>query len=153
ASLAVQGLKPKHFSDLLRDLRVGGAGGSTLRGVLIVCSGIIEYVLRNHEDVLVVSPLARIERPKYRNKTEPRYLDLQEISKLLAKASETYRTLLVTALYTGMRQSELLGLQWQDLDFEPGLVHVRSQLSRATKAKPARRMPLKTDAGRREIIL
>ena len=39
--------------------------------------------------------------------------------------------LVATALYTGMRLSELLGLTWNDVDFSRGLIHVRAQLSRA----------------------
>jgi len=43
-----------------------------------------------------------------------------------------------------MRQSELLGLRWQDISLgEEGLVHVRHQLSRATAKTPARLIPPK----------
>jgi integrase len=41
-----------------------------------------------------------------------------------------YRSLLATAVYTGLRQSELLGLVWRDIDFEGGFVRVRRQLDR-----------------------
>jgi integrase len=52
-----------------------------------------------------------------------------------------------------MRQSELLRLRWQDIDFDAGTIHVRHQLSRATKTNPARVVPLKSDAGERHIDL
>lgn len=59
---------------------------------------------------------------------------------------------MVTA-YTGLRQSEVLGLRWQDVDFENGVLHVRYQLSRATTDEPATLKPLKTRAGERWIEL
>jgi integrase len=42
-----------------------------------------------------------------------------------------------TALYTGLRISELLGLTWNDVDFDRGVVHVHAQLSRAHRGAPA----------------
>jgi integrase len=37
---------------------------------------------------------------------------------LIEHAPEGYCSLIFTAAYTGMRQSELLGLRWGDVDFE-----------------------------------
>jgi integrase len=72
---------------------------------------------------------------------------------LLAACLPTYRPLLATALYSGMRLSELLGLTWAELDLGEGLIQVRYQLSRAREDKPARRVRLKTAAAVREIPL
>lgn len=47
-----------------------------------------------------------------------------------------------------MRENELLGLQWGDVDLKSGTIHVRAQLSRPKKDKPAVRVPLKTDGER-----
>jgi len=44
------------------------------------------------------------------------------------------RLLVVTALYSGPRISELLGLIWEDVDFAAGLIRVRAQLSAPTAA-------------------
>jgi integrase len=64
-----------------------------------------------------------------------------------------YRLLVVTALYTGMRISELLALTWADVDFAAGVVHVRGQLSRAQHGVPAQRVQPKTAAAIRDIPL
>lgn len=45
-------------------------------------------------------------------------------------SSERLEGLYVVALATGMRQSELLGLQWADVDLDAGLIRVRVQLKR-----------------------
>src|SRR5205823_796758 len=89
----------------------------------------------------------RIER------REQRVLTHAEIGMLLAACLPRYRTFVATALFTGMRLSELLGLTWAEVDFEAGLVRVRYQLSRARANKPARRVRLKTPAAVRDIPL
>jgi len=50
--------------------------------------------------------------------------------------------------FAGLRQGEVLGLTWGDVDFEAGLLHVRAQLDR-TK----RRVPLKTARATRSVAL
>ncbi len=91
------------------------------------------------------------EKPAPRNQTKARILQADEVAKLIEHAPPSYRTLILTAAYTAMRQSELLGLRWQDADFEQGVIHVRNQLSRATRTQRARLVPLKTDAAARVI--
>jgi integrase len=61
--------------------------------------------------------------------------------------------LIVTALYTGVRISELLALTWGDVDLCPGVVHVRAQLSPAHHGGPARRVAPKTASGIRDVPL
>jgi integrase len=61
--------------------------------------------------------------------------------------------LIATALITGMRLSELLGLIWDDIDFIAGSLRVRAQLSRARIGAPARRVAPKTPSAARDIPL
>ena len=61
-------------------------------------------------------------------------LDTPELSKLLAflKGHE-YEALIVTAIFTGLRSGELLGLTWDSVDFENGLIRVTKQLAQPRK--------------------
>jgi integrase len=52
-----------------------------------------------------------------------------EIERLLDACPPQGRLLVITALYSGLRISELLGLIWEDIDFAAGLIRVRAQLS------------------------
>jgi integrase len=102
------------------------------------------------------NPLRRLdssELPKGRNKTEPRVLTREELTKLVSKTPETYKPVISTLAATGLRLQECLGLVWRDVDFEAGLIRVQYQLSRATSTEPARRVPLKAKGSRREIRL
>jgi len=46
---------------------------------------------------------------------------------------------LLTAVLTGMRQGELFGLQWEDIDFARHQIHVRRSLWRGTLGTPKSR--------------
>ncbi|HSI42133.1 MAG TPA: site-specific integrase [Xanthobacteraceae bacterium] len=73
---------------------------------------------------------------------------MAEVRAILAAAEGRFRSLLVTAIFTGMRASELRGLSWADVDLDKGQVHVRR---RADKYHVIG-MP-KSDAGQRTIPL
>src|SRR4051794_38590409 len=70
------------------------------------------------------------ERPRPPRPSRGRVLGQVEIERLLAACPSRGRLLVETALYSGLRISELLGLIWADLDFGGGLIRVRAQLSR-----------------------
>jgi integrase len=82
-----------------------------------------------------------------------RVLGQAEIERLLIRCPAKGRLLVATALYSGLRISELLGLIWEDVDFAAGLIRVRAQLSRAHREEPARRVAPKTPASVREVPL
>lgn len=47
------------------------------------------------------------------------FLDFEEANRLLAAVDEGWRTMVLTALRTGMRMGELIALRWQDVDLSP----------------------------------
>jgi integrase len=63
-------------------------------------------------------------------------------------AIPSYKAVIATAIFTGLRQGELLGLTWADIDFDSGLVHVRCQLDRSGD-----RTAPKTPQAYREVVL
>jgi integrase len=57
--------------------------------------------------------------------TEARFFTLEEVGKIIADAREPYKTMFWLLAMTGMRAGEMLGLQWQDIDFDKGLLNIR----------------------------
>ena len=47
--------------------------------------------------------------------------------------NEQYKDLYIVTLFTGMRQSEVLGLAWNDIDFSKGVIKVTEQLQKERK--------------------
>jgi integrase len=115
---------------MVREQRAEGYAGWTIRGVLVPLSRLLAYAARR--GYIAANPVSRLERgerPKV-GKREKRILTGDEIGALLESSLPGYRTLMATAVYTGVRQSEALGLVWRDVDFEAGFVRVRRQLDR-----------------------
>ena len=62
-------------------------------------------------------------------KPEIKPLEPDEIAQMLKEAEkDDYCNLFVMAMFTGMRQGELLGLSWENVDFETGIISVKQQL-------------------------
>lgn len=62
-------------------------------------------------------------------KKEIQSLEPAQITQLLQAAQkDAYCNLFVTALFTGMRQSELIGLSWDCVNFSTGVITVKQQL-------------------------
>ncbi len=58
------------------------------------------------------------------------FLDFEEAEALLAHADGEWRTMILVALRTGMRQGELRALRWQDVDLNAGRIFVRQNVVR-----------------------
>jgi integrase len=150
----IQDVQAKHLSDLLSGLRTRGLSSWTSRGVLTLAGSILNHsVTRGYRVDNPIHRLSKTEKPKAKNKTKARVLDVEAITALIANTIPNYRALIITAVYTGMRQSELLGLRWRDVDFDSCKLRVRHQLSRARVSDPAKLLPLKSDAGERDLDL
>ena len=68
-------------------------------------------------------------------KKETKYLSFDQAKAFLKVASEDrFWALYVLAISTGLRRGELLGLRWEDLDVERGVLRVRRSLTPDTKS-------------------
>jgi integrase len=140
-------------ADLLDRLRERGCADKTAAGALGTLGNVMRFAVRNSWIAdNPVEKLERHERPRPARHPQ-RALGRDEIARLLDCCLPTYRTLVATALYTGMRLSELLGMVWDDIDFGRACIHVRAQLSMAHTGAPARRVAPKTEAAHRQIPL
>lgn len=54
----------------------------------------------------------------------------EEISALVASLGGRWRPLILTAIFTGLRASELRGLRWQDVDFDARQIRVHQRADR-----------------------
>jgi integrase len=54
----------------------------------------------------------------------------EEIRDIIAHLSDRWRPLLLTAIFTGLRASELRGLQWKNVDLKGAKLHVRERADR-----------------------
>jgi integrase len=147
----VRSLTPGDMAGLVAALSAKGLAPKTVANALVPLCGILRFARRR--GYILDDPLRRLEKTE-RPRPAPRaqrVLGQTEIAKLLRACLPRYRPLLATALYTGLRLSELLALTWADVDLDARLVRVRAQLSRAHRGAPARRVAPKTRAAVRDI--
>ena len=76
-------------------------------------------------------------------KGKPEFLRLHEVPPVLRAVPSKWRPLFATAIYTGLRKGELLGLRKSDVDFSTGLITVvRSYDHDTTKGGHAESIPI-----------
>jgi integrase len=73
---------------------------------------------------------------------------MAELNTLIENSTGRWRPFIITAIFTGMRLSELRGLRWDDVDLNAGQIHVRQRADGWQKIGPT-----KSKAGKRDIPL
>jgi len=137
------------FLDQLRD---AGRSLAMRRKVLTNLKTILSYAQsRGH----VAQNVARSVRAPASGRDEVRELrpgvempTKAELRAMIDNASPRWRGFIITAIFTGMRASELRGLRWQDVDLDAGVIHVRQRADAWGIMGPP-----KSKAGRRDIPL
>ena len=85
----------------------------------------LEYMLRNPTSNCVIPRVVE-------KKVEP--LDAPDQKKLFtALRGHEFEALYLTDVFTGLRAGELIGLTWDCVDFEHGIIHVEKQLCQVRK--------------------
>jgi hypothetical protein len=76
-------------------------------------------------DWLSDSPAKRVPNPPRRSKEKRPFESWEEIEAVAAQLRPVYGPMVVFAAATGLRPSELFGLEWRDVDHEAGVVYAR----------------------------
>jgi integrase len=94
------------------------------------------------------NPAAGVEIPRGRRNL-PRWIDGETTARLLAdlagddEADPDWLLMALLAVRQGMRRGEILGLRWEDVHLEDGLIEIRM-----SKSKDPRRLPLHGEVAR-----
>jgi integrase len=96
------------------------------------------------------NPLATVERPRLATRAGIDVLSREEVMALVgAAASDQDGILYLTAAFTGLRLGELLGLRWEDVDFDAATIRVRRNWTDGREGTPKngrdRAVPLMSD--------
>lgn len=148
--LKLKDLRPDQVQSLYNNLLSDNVGVPTINKIHIMLHSALGYALkaglinRNVTDA-VIPPKAPAK--------EMKILDESQVSQMLIAArSSRSEALLHLAVATGMRQMELLGLKWVDLDWVKQTLKVKRQLVRS-KPGSVEFVPPKTKHGRRTVAL
>ncbi|MGH3257794.1 MAG: site-specific integrase [Streptosporangiaceae bacterium] len=142
-----------HVERFLDGLAAEGMSSDTI----IRCRALLRLAIRRAErDGKIGRNVAALADPPSGTRRKSRAMNLPQINALLAlKLNPFWRAYIVTGLMCGLRPGELLGLRWEDVDFDGGVVRVRKCLKALPDPKTGKRQlvlaDLKTEQSRRTI--
>lgn len=130
---------------------LAGKSNSLQSKVLIHLRSIFTVATEN--GLVAKSPVSSMLKPSGKRTEEKVALTPEESALLLDQVKDVRaRTFLLIALHTGMRRGEIIGLLWEDIDFEKKVIRVRHNAIIKEKATTITD-DLKTKAGKRDIPL
>jgi integrase len=112
-------LRPIAVERWLESLSYAPATKSKIRNLL---SALFQHAIRM--EWAETNPI-RAVRASAKRLREPDILTPEETNALIAELPEPCRTMALLAALTGLRISEVLGLQWQDVDLEGAVIRLR----------------------------
>ena len=130
-AVKLQALKAPQIQKMLNDLQRGTSGRKPLSAKTVRdIYGILHRALEQAVEVgyLRINPSDACKLPRV-ERAEIRPLDEAQTAAFLnAIHGQPFERLFIVDLLTGLRQGELLGLRWKDVDFDAGTVTVAQQL-------------------------
>ena len=120
--MQVGDVRAQHLRRLVDQLVQRGLSGSTVRGTITAASAVFRHGVR---DIGVIgrNPTRDLERgdlPSAKRQTEPRYLSVVQVERLLDRMTDNFRPVAAVCFWGAARVSEALALRWQHVDFEAG---------------------------------
>lgn len=107
--------------------------------------------------LIVTNPAERVQPPKARKPKRKSYDDEQtkillENLELLSSEDIKYKVAIILTVFTGVRLGELMGLEWQDVDFKNGIISINRSSQYLTDMGVFTKVP-KTESSIREIAI
>ena len=107
--------------------------------------------------LIVANPAERVQPPKARKPKRKSYDDEQtkillENLELLPSEDTKYKVAIILTVFTGVRLGELMGLEWQDVDFKNGIISINRSSQYLADMGVFTKVP-KTESSIREIAI
>ena len=107
--------------------------------------------------LIVTNPAERVQPPKARKPRRKSYDDEQtkillENLELLPNEDTKYKIAIILTVFTGVRLGELMGLEWQDVDFKNGIISINRSSQYLADMGVFTKVP-KTESSIREIAI
>ena len=119
-------LDPHTIQRFYNGLTASGRSPKTVKNIHGVLHGALQQAMAN--GYIPTNPTNACKLPRV-VKPEIRPLEPEEIKALLREAQlDDYCNIFTVAILTGCRQGELLGLSWDYVNFETGIITIKQQL-------------------------
>lgn len=120
-------IRAEHIQRMLNNMSDSGYADDTITLTYCTLSGVFKQAFKN--ELVPKNPFLLVTKPKGKSKKERVVFTKEQQALYMQYAEKSYlRNLLQLAICTGMRNGELSGLLWQDIDFKRRIIHVRHTL-------------------------
>lgn len=135
-SIKLVDITPVVLNKFMQDKQEEGLSHKTINHLLTTIGTAFNWAINNN--YMMYNPITRVKKLKV-DKVEMSFLSEKEIKIVLKTAQKEYPDfypLLLTAVYTGMRRGELLGLTWECIDFKESIIKVKKSLYKGVLSEP-----------------
>lgn len=147
-------IRPPHIDQIIRSLKNKGLADGTVDKNLQLIKAVFNFHLKR--GVIYYNPMVAIrllnnkEQPyKYWSRPDAQKFLEHTAKKYVEASNECIHVIYKLALNSGMRQGELIGLKWSDVNFDKGLIRVcrvyskhERRIVETTKGRKVRHIPI-----------
>lgn len=145
----IQNITPLEIDRSVQQMAKKGYSHQSVKIYLSVLRQVCDFGVLSGD--LTVNPTTSIRLPRNLPKKERELPSDEIISAIVTHADIPFGLFAYFLMLTGMRRGEALAIQWQDIDFENSIIHVRKSICYVGD-KPVLKQP-KTKSGIRDVIL
>jgi integrase len=133
-SFPVSELSPKLVSRYKVSRRQEWAKPKTINNELVLMNHALNMCVKDWE-WLKVNPVDKVSKEKVNNKID-RWLRPDEENRLLAASAQWLKEIVIFAMSTGLRQSEILDLKWDQVDLFRKTLYIAEQKNKEKDVLP-----------------
>jgi integrase len=125
----LKNITPTHARALYREKLDAGLAPRTVNYIHTTLSKALKDAVA--DGLITRNPASSVKAPRPKNKEISPLSSQQAKAFLEAVRGDRFEAAFVVALHCGLREGEILGLKWSDVDFDAGTLQVRRTLSEA----------------------
>jgi integrase len=156
-SMKADDVRVQHVRKLLDRYKAQGQAGASVRSTIAALAAAFRHGVMHLG--LARNPVRELERgelPSGKRQTEPRYLTLAQVERLLGKLSDETRPAASVCFYAAARVSEALALRWEHVDFDAATIYIPGTKTKASDATvrllPALARELRAHRSRQAVL-
>jgi integrase len=148
-SLTLSELSPKLVSRYKVSRRQEGAKPKTINNELVLMNHALNMCVKDWE-WLRVNPIDKVSKEKVNNKID-RWLRPDEENRLLDVSAAWLKEIVVFAMSTGLRQSEILNLTWDQVDLFRKTLYIAEQKNKDKDVLPLNKRAMAVLEGKSSV--
>ncbi|GIO33758.1 site-specific integrase [Paenibacillus albilobatus] len=133
-------LNAQHIEDFLTTMEEKGLGEWSIKRAFSILNAALNSAVT--KDLILKNPANKVEKPKVTRKSMQVWEPVFTFDFLAkTKGKSRYWIAIYLAIMTGMRQGEILGLRWSDIDFENKSLHIQQTVTKRRRIKDGAKTP------------